>query len=114
MNDCIFCKIAAGEIPSECLYEDEQVFAFKDIQAQAPFHALVIPKQHIATINELQSDNAAVLAPMFLAAKQIAQAAGYKEHGYRTVMNCEAGGGQSVFHIHLHVLAGRRLTWPPG
>jgi len=114
MNDCIFCKIIAGDIPAERLYEDEYVIAFKDVQSQAPFHALVIPKQHIATINELQPENAAVLAPMFLVAKHIAQAAGYKEKGYRTVMNCEEGGGQSVFHIHLHVLAGRKLTWPPG
>ena len=114
MSDCIFCKIAAGEIPAELLYEDEHVVAFNDIQSQAPFHALVIPKQHIATINELQDANAAILAPMYLAAKHIAQAAGYTKKGYRTVMNCEAGGGQSVFHIHLHVLAGRKLTWPPG
>ena len=114
MNDCIFCKIAAGVIPAEHLYEDEHVLAFKDIQSHAPFHALIIPKQHIATINELQPENAGVLAPMYLAAKQIASAAGYSKQGYRTVMNCEEGGGQSVFHIHLHVLAGRRLTWPPG
>jgi len=114
MSNCIFCKIVEGEIPAELLYEDEYVLVFKDVQSQAPFHALVIPKQHIATINELEPENAGILAPMFLAAKHIAQAAGYQKQGYRTVMNCEEGGGQSVFHIHLHVLAGRRLTWPPG
>jgi len=114
MNDCIFCKIAAGDIPAKLLYEDDNVVAFNDIQAQAPFHALVIPKQHIATINDLQPENADVLGQMYLAAKQIAQAAGYTEQGYRMVMNCEAGAGQSVFHIHLHVLAGREFSWPPG
>lgn len=114
MSNCIFCKIIAGEIPAEILYEDDNVLAFQDIQAQAPLHALIIPKQHIATINDLQSDNAELIGQMFLAAKQIAKAEGYAESGYRTVMNCGEAAGQTVFHLHLHVLAGRDLSWPPG
>ena len=114
MSNCIFCKIIAGEIPAEKLYEDDNVLAFRDIQAQAPLHALIIPKRHIATINDLQSDNAELIGQMFLAAKQIAKAEGYAESGYRTVMNCGEAAGQTVFHLHLHVLAGRDLSWPPG
>ncbi len=114
MSNCIFCKIIAGEIPAEKLYEDDNVLAFRDIQAQAPLHALIIPKQHIATINDLQPDDAELIGQMFLAAKQIAKAEGYAESGYRTVMNCGEAAGQTVFHLHLHVLAGRDLSWPPG
>ncbi len=114
MSNCIFCKIIAGEIPAEKLYEDDNVLAFRDIQAQAPLHALIIPKQHIATINDLQPNNAELIGQMFLAAKQIAKAEGYAESGYRTVMNCGEAAGQTVFHLHLHVLAGRDLSWPPG
>ena len=114
MSNCIFCKIIAGEIPAEKLYEDDNVLAFRDIQAQAPLHALIIPKQHIATINNLQPDHAELIGQMFLAAKQIAKAEGYAESGYRTVMNCGEAAGQTVFHLHLHVLAGRDLSWPPG
>jgi len=114
MSNCIFCKIIAGEIPAEKLYEDDNVLAFRDIQAQAPLHALIIPKRHIATINDLQSDHAELIGQMFLAAKQIAKAEGYAESGYRTVMNCGEAAGQTVFHLHLHVLAGRDLSWPPG
>jgi histidine triad (HIT) family protein len=114
MSNCIFCKIIAGEIPAEKLYEDDNVLAFRDIQAQAPLHALIIPKQHIATINDLQPDHAELIGQMFLAAKQITKAEGYTESGYRTVMNCGEAAGQTVFHLHLHVLAGRDLSWPPG
>ncbi|MGD2118710.1 MAG: histidine triad nucleotide-binding protein [Chromatiales bacterium] len=114
MSDCIFCKIVAGDIPAEKVFESDSLIAFKDLQPQAPLHTLVIPKRHIATINDLQDGDAQLVGEMYLAAKQIATDAGYAEPGYRTVMNCNLGAGQSVFHIHLHVLAGRPMTWPPG
>ncbi len=114
MSDCIFCKIIAGEIPSECIYEDDDVFAFRDLNAQAPLHILIIPKMHIATINDLDSSNAASIGKLYLAAKKIAAEEGYADKGYRVVMNCGEGAGQSVFHLHLHLLAGRPLSWPPG
>ena len=90
------------------------MLAFRDINPQAPLHALVIPRKHIATINDLQADDAALVGKLFLAAKQVAKEAGYAEDGYRVVMNCGLDAGQTVFHIHLHVLAGRALSWPPG
>ena len=114
MTDCLFCKIITGDIPADILYEDDHVLAFKDIHAQAPFHVLVIPKMHIATLNDMQESTAPVLGQMYLAAKHVATQAGYAEAGYRTVINCGKAAGQTVFHIHLHVLAGRDLTWPPG
>lgn len=114
MSDCLFCRIVAGEIPAKIAYQDDDVLAFHDINPQAPLHVLVIPRKHIATINELQADDAALVGKLFLAAKQIAADAGYAEGGYRVVMNCGADAGQTVFHIHLHVLAGRGLSWPPG
>lgn len=114
MSQCLFCRIAAGEIPANILYSDENVLAFRDINPQAPLHALVIPRKHIATINDLQADDAALVGKLFLAAKQVAKEAGYAEDGYRVVMNCGLDAGQTVFHIHLHVLAGRALSWPPG
>ena len=114
MSQCLFCRIAAGEIPANILYSDEDVLAFRDINPQAPLHALVIPRKHIATINDLQADDAALVGKLFLAAKQVAKEAGYAEDGYRVVMNCGLDAGQSVFHIHLHILAGRALSWPPG
>ena len=114
MSQCLFCRIAAGEIPANILYSDEDVRAVRDINPQAPLHALVIPRKHIATINDLQADDAALVGKLFLAAKQVAKEAGYAEDGYRVVMNCGLDAGQTVFHIHLHVLAGRALSWPPG
>ena len=114
MSQCLFCRIAAGEIPANILYSDEDVLAFRDINPQAPLHALVIPRKHIATINDLQADDAALVGKLFLAAKQVAKEAGYAEDGYRVVMTCGLDAGQTVFHIHLHVLAGRALSWPPG
>ncbi|MGL4184306.1 MAG: histidine triad nucleotide-binding protein [Thiotrichaceae bacterium] len=114
MSQCLFCRIAAGEIPANILYSDEDVLAFRDINPQAPLHALVIPRKHIATINDLQADDAALVGKLFLAAKQVAKEAGYAEDGYRVVMNCGLDAGQTVFHIHLHILAGRALSWPPG
>jgi len=114
MSDCIFCKITAGEIPSDKVYEDENVFAFRDINPVAPTHVLIIPKKHISTINDLRQDDAATMGNLFLAAKTIANQEGYAEDGYRTVMNCGEAAGQTVFHVHLHLLAGRELNWPPG
>ena len=114
MSNCLFCRIVAGDIPAKIAYQDDDVVAFHDINPQAPLHVLVIPRKHIATINDLQADDAEVVGKLFLAAKKIAREAGYEEDGYRVVMNCGADAGQAVFHIHLHLLAGRRLTWPPG
>lgn len=114
MSQCLFCRIAAGEIPAKVLYSDEDVIAFQDINPQAPLHALVIPRKHIATINDIPPEDAALVGKLFLVAKQIAKELGYADDGYRVVMNCGLDAGQTVFHIHLHVLAGRALSWPPG
>lgn len=114
MSDCLFCKMIAGEIPTDVVYQDDDVFAFRDINPQAPLHVLIIPKTHIATINDLESDHAQLTGKLFLAAKKIAADEGVSEPGYRTVMNCNAEAGQTVFHIHLHLLAGRQMSWPPG
>lgn len=114
MEDCIFCKIAAGEIPADKVYEDDRVVAFRDLNPQAPTHVLVIPKRHIATLNDLGADDEAEVGRMVGAARTIAADAGFAETGYRTVMNCNADGGQTVFHIHLHLLGGRVMGWPPG
>ncbi|MCK5812953.1 MAG: histidine triad nucleotide-binding protein [Cocleimonas sp.] len=114
MSDCIFCKIIGGEIPSQVVYDDEDVFAFRDINAQAPLHVLIIPKAHIATINDLETNNADIIGKLYLVAKKIAADEGYTNKGYRVVMNCGEAAGQTVFHIHLHLLAGRPLDWPPG
>jgi len=114
VTDCLFCKINNGEIPAEILYQDDDVTAFRDISAQAPTHFLVIPKKHIATINDLDTADANLVGKMFLVARQVAAEEGIDESGFRTVMNCNSDGGQTVFHIHLHVLGGRQLSWPPG
>lgn len=114
MTDCLFCKMVAGDIQPDVVFEDDEVLAFRDANPQAPLHVLVIPKTHIATANELTAETAGVLGKMYLAAKQIAADAGVAEPGYRMVMNCNAGAGQSVFHIHLHLLGGRPMHWPPG
>lgn len=114
MTDCLFCKIATGAIQSDKVYEDTEVYAFRDIAPQAPLHVLVVPKRHIATINDLREEDTALVGKLFLAAKQVAAEAGVAEAGYRTVMNCNAEAGQSVFHLHLHVLGGRTMRWPPG
>lgn len=114
MSNCLFCRIVAGDIPAKIAYQDDDVVAFHDINPQAPLHVLVIPRKHIATINDLQADDAEIVGKLFLVAQQIATEAGYSDDGYRVVMNCGVDAGQTVFHIHLHLLAGRRLTWPPG
>ena len=114
MTDCIFCKIISGDIPGDIIYQNDDVLVFRDLNPQAPTHVLVIPKKHISTINDLQPEDAELVGKMFLAARKIAKDEGIAEPGYRTVMNCNAGAGQTVFHIHLHVLGGRGMNWPPG
>lgn len=114
MADCLFCKIVAGEIPAAVVYQDDRVTAFNDINPQAPMHVLVVPRRHIATLNALTEADDELVGVMLRRAAALAAERGYAERGYRTVFNCQAEAGQTVFHIHLHVLAGRRLTWPPG
>lgn len=111
---CLFCRIVAGEIPAKKVYEDADVMAFDDINPQAPMHVLVIPRAHVATVNELDRSHDALVGSMVRRAAAIAAERGYAERGYRTVFNCNADAGQTVFHLHLHVLAGRPLAWPPG
>lgn len=113
-DDCLFCKMATGEIKPDTLYEDVDVLAFSDINPQAPLHFLVIPKQHITTLNDLEAEHAELVGKLYLAAKRVADENGVARGGYRTVMNCNTDAGQTVWHIHLHVLGGRTLTWPPG
>ena len=113
-DDCLFCKIATGEIPAKIVYEDDQLLAFEDVNPQAPFHALIIPRRHISTLNDVQEADEALLGRMLTRAAQIAKEHGHAQDGYRTVFNCNRGAGQTVFHIHLHLLAGRNMTWPPG
>jgi histidine triad (HIT) family protein len=113
-SSCLFCKIIAGEIPSKGIYEDEQLFAFEDINPQAPLHVLVIPRRHIATLNDLASGDDTLVGSMVRRAAAIAQSRGVDGSGYRTVLNCNSDAGQSVFHIHLHLLGGRAMSWPPG
>ena len=114
MTDCLFCKIAAGEIPSRKAYEDDTVLAFYDIDPKAPVHVLVIPKKHIESVNTLTRADDALLGHMFEVARQLAAELGVAENGYRMVTNIGADGGQSVPHLHLHLLGGRSLEWPPG
>ena len=111
---CLFCKIIAGEIPTTRVHEDDRLIAFNDINPQAPMHVLVVPKQHIATLNDLSAAEDGLVGAMVRTAAAIARAHGFDGPGFRTVFNCNAQAGQTVFHIHLHVLGGRTLTWPPG
>lgn len=114
MADCLFCKIINGEIPSDKVYENEYVYAFRDISPTAPVHILVIPKKHISTLNDINEENSAVLAKIYEAIAIIAKEQGIAEKGYRVVSNCNEDGGQTVFHIHFHLIGGRPLTWPAG
>lgn len=114
MSDDLFLKIASREIPADIVYEDEDVLAFRDVNPQAPLHVLIIPKRRIATINDMQEDDADVFGRLFFAARQIAADHGVAEDGYRVVMNCNSAAGQTVFHVHLHLLGGRGFDWPPG
>jgi histidine triad (HIT) family protein len=114
MADCLFCSIIEGKIPAQKVYEDDTCVAFRDIKPQAPTHVLIVPRKHIATLNDLTPEDAPLVGKLFLAAKEIAAQEGVAEAGYRTVFNCNAAAGQAVFHIHLHLLGGRNLGWPPG
>lgn len=112
MIDCLFCKMVAGDINPDVVFEDEQVLAFNDINPQAPIHILIVPKRHIRTLNDL--DDAELGGRLLQTAAQLAKQLGVAEQGYRTVFNCNADGGQAVYHLHLHLLAGRAMTWPAG
>ncbi len=114
MSDCLFCKIRDGQIPAKSVYSDDHVFAVRDINPQAPTHVLVIPRKHIATMNELEPADEQLVGHMFTAARAIAAADGHAEVGWRALFNVNRGAGQTVFHIHLHVLGGRPFAWPPG
>ena len=114
MSDCLFCKIIEREIPGDIVYENEHVLAFNDINPVAPVHILIIPKEHISTLNDLEENHTQTMGELFLAAKVIASKEGLSDSGYRTVFNCNEDAQQTVFHIHLHLLGGRKMTWPPG
>jgi histidine triad (HIT) family protein len=114
MDDCLFCKMVSGEIQPDVVYEDDDVLAFRDINPQAPVHVVLIPKRHISTLNDLSPADAELVGKLFLAAKTVAVSEGIAEPGYRTLFNCNKEGGQVVFHIHLHLMGGRPMGWPPG
>ncbi len=114
MEDCIFCKIINKEIPASMVFEDEKMIAFNDINPQAPIHVLLIPREHFASLNDIPEEKKNILSHLLLKARQIAQEKGIAEKGYRIVLNTEKDSGQEVFHIHLHLLGGRRMHWPPG
>jgi histidine triad (HIT) family protein len=114
MDDCIFCKIIKGEIPAKKLYEDEEILAFQDVNPQAPVHFLVIPKKHIKSIMELEAEDTALLGKLLFKAQELAKSSGCEAEGGRFVINCKSNGGQTVDHLHCHVLGGRFLSWPPG
>jgi histidine triad (HIT) family protein len=111
---CVFCRIVSGEIPSSRVHESERLVAFADLNPQAPLHVLIVPRAHIASLNDLDASHDALVGEMIRLAATLAKERGYDAGGYRTVFNCNADAGQTVFHIHLHLLAGRRFSWPPG
>lgn len=111
---CIFCKIVNKEIPAKIVYEDDKVLAFHDINPQAPYHILVIPKKHISTLLEIQEEDKELFGHIYLIIKRLAEELGFAKRGYRVVVNCKEEAGQTVFHVHFHVLAGRPMDWPPG
>lgn len=112
--DCLFCRIIAGQIPSTKVFENERLVAFNDISPAAPMHVLIVPREHIDTLNGLETRHDDLMGEMVRTAAKLAADRGYAERGFRTVFNCNAEAGQTVFHVHLHVLAGRSLSWPPG
>jgi histidine triad (HIT) family protein len=112
--DCLFCRIAAKDVPASIVYEDDDILAFEDIDPQAPVHLLVIPKKHVATLNDLDEGDVNLAGRIMLVAKVLGREKGLADEGYRVVVNCNRGGGQAVFHLHAHVMGGRRFTWPPG
>lgn len=113
-TDCLFCKFVSGELQANVVLETDKVLAFRDINPQAPTHILIIPRRHISTLNEVTESDAEEIGRLHLVAKELAKEEGFDEDGYRVVMNCNAAAGQTVFHIHLHLLGGRNFTWPPG
>ena len=112
MTNCLFCKMVAGDIKPDVVYEDDTMMAFRDINPQAPVHILIIPKRHIATLNEI--DDTILAGQLLQTAVKLAEREGISEEGYRTLINCNRNGGQAVYHLHLHLLGGRSLHWPPG
>ena len=114
MSDCLFCKIRDGQIPAKVVYRDDLCMAFEDLRPQAPTHVLFIPLQHVATVNDITAEDREQVGHLYLAAAKVAQERGHSDSGYRLVMNCNRDAGQTVFHIHLHMLGGRPLSWPPG
>jgi histidine triad (HIT) family protein len=114
MSDDLFLKIVSRDIPADIVFENDDVLAFRDLNPKAPFHVLIIPKVRIPTINDMQPEHADLFGKLFLAARDIASEQGFSEDGYRVVMNCNSAAGQTVFHVHLHMLAGRNFSWPPG
>ena len=114
MSDCLFCKIIGGQIPGNIVFQDDQLVAFTDINPQAPLHVLIVPRRHIASLNDLAPGDDALVGSLVRAAAALAKEHGHAERGYRTVFNTNREAGQTVFHIHLHLLAGRPLNWPPG
>jgi histidine triad (HIT) family protein len=113
-KDCLFCKIVDGDLPADIVYENDTLVAFRDINAKAPTHILLIPRRHIATMNDLQNGDESLAGELFITAAKIAADEGLADDGYRVVMNCNEAAGQSVFHIHLHLMGGRTMGWPPG
>lgn len=113
-SDCLFCKIAGGDIPATLIHQDDRIVAFRDINPQAPTHILLIPREHIASLDAVDDDHAHLLGDLLLVARDLARAEGMAEDGYRTVVNVGADGGQTVHHLHVHLLGGRSLGWPPG
>jgi len=113
-QDCLFCRIVDGDIPADVIYQSDVAIAFRDINPQAPTHVLIIPRRHVSTINDLNAGDEELVGNLVLAAKEIARQEGLAENGYRVVMNCGEEAGQSVFHMHLHLLGGRLMNWPPG
>ncbi len=114
MSDCLFCKIIKGEIPSTKVYEDEYVYAFKDIEPQAPFHIVIVPKEHIESANFINEKNSPYVSKIFEAIPKIAKELGFAEDGYRVINNCGVNGGQTVMHLHFHLTGGRQFGWPAG
>ena len=114
MDKCLFCNIVSGEIPADTVFENDSIIAFRDINPQAPVHILIIPKLHISTLNDLREDHAELMGELILTAKDLAKDEGIADAGYRTGFNCNKAGGQTVYHIHLHLLGGRDFSWPPG
>jgi histidine triad (HIT) family protein len=114
VDDCLFCRIIDGRIPGTIVYTDDRVVAFRDINPQAPMHVLVVPRRHIASLNDLTPDDDGIVGELIRRGAALAEAEGHAARGYRAVFNCNADAGQTVFHIHLHVLGGRRFAWPPG